>query len=180
MYNLIMKVIQEATESTTRVFAFQTLALWMSVLKDSLVQGRPVPSGVNVLSVFKTSFELIFTFWEDPVDSTHHKLKDIFIAMLEIINFFRSSENTVQGFHSEGKFLFEIVDNLLKADWLRKVKYDLLAHLLAVIRPEEILKLRPDFLTVCFDVMRLVVSQFFVLNSQILVTSQCRVEFVPS
>ncbi|KAJ3297387.1 hypothetical protein HDU79_003734, partial [Rhizoclosmatium sp. JEL0117] len=153
MYNLIMKVIQEATESTTRVFAFQTLALWMSVLKDSLVQGRPVPSGVNVLSVFKTSFELIFTFWEDPVDSTHHKLKDLFIAMLEIINFFRSSENTVQGFHSEGKFLFEIVDNLLKADWLRKVKYDLLAHLLAVIRPEEILKLRPDFLTVCFDVM---------------------------
>ncbi|KAJ3025498.1 UNVERIFIED_CONTAM: hypothetical protein HDU68_007078, partial [Siphonaria sp. JEL0065] len=148
LYKKIINVIDEATDSATRVLAFQTLATWMNVLKDSLTIGNPVPAGIEIVSVFKTSFDLVFTFWEDPVDSTQHKLKDIFIALLEIIQFFKKSET-----EAEASFLFEIVDNLLEADWLRKVKYDLLTYLLAVVEPDEILKLRGDFLTVCFDVM---------------------------
>ncbi|KAJ3070496.1 hypothetical protein HDU98_006506 [Podochytrium sp. JEL0797] len=155
LYKMILKVIQVSSDSATRVLAFQTLATWMAILKDSLVQGQPTPAGVSILAVFETSFDLVFTFWEDPVDSMQHKLKDVFVAMLEIIAFFRKSGANQEGAldSKEASFLFEIVDNLLKADWQRKVKYDLLAHLLLVIRPEEILKLRSDFLITCFDVM---------------------------
>ncbi|KAI9340298.1 putative death-receptor fusion protein-domain-containing protein [Obelidium mucronatum] len=160
VYQRIMNIIDKASDSATRVLAFQTLATWMKVLKDSFAKGYPAPTGIDTIQIFKASFELVFTFWEDPVDTTQHKLKDVFIAMLEILRFFQQQQQqqshphgSVFNSNAASSFLLEIVDKLLKADWLRKVKYDLLAHLLAVIHPDEILKLRPDFLTVCFDVM---------------------------
>ncbi|KAJ3119162.1 hypothetical protein HK100_000448, partial [Physocladia obscura] len=156
MYEKFVFVLETTSDSPTRVFGFQCIASWMIVLRDHLKSTSLPPVGVDIRTVFKQSFNYVFTFWEDPVDSTQHKLKDIFTALLEIISDFKNNgveDGNLSEFEAERSFLFEIVDNLLKADWLRKVKYDLLAHLLSVITPSELLNLRPDFLTVCFDVM---------------------------
>ncbi|KAJ3235254.1 hypothetical protein HDU81_000692 [Chytriomyces hyalinus] len=164
IYTHIMAVIDSSSDSATRILAFQTLASWMSVVRDVLRKSERKTGPIDTAqldSALKRSFDLVFTFWEDPVDSMQHKLKDVFNFMLEIIQTLRTKQGAgggaglpiAEGRVEQNAVLVEIVDSLLKADWLRKVKYDLLAQLLTIVRPDEILQLRPDFLVVCFEVI---------------------------
>ncbi|KAI8609724.1 hypothetical protein BC830DRAFT_811532 [Chytriomyces sp. MP71] len=154
LYSLIIQVIDTSSDAPTRILAFKTLASWMCVLRDAVKSEVPLPSQEFVMNaVLKQCFDFVFTFWEDPVDSMMHKLKDVFGFMLEIVKLLRDGK---EADGDPASFLRDIVDSLLNADWLRKVKYDLLAHLLTVVSPYEILSLRADFLTLCFDAMNTV------------------------
>ncbi|KAJ3393757.1 hypothetical protein HDU84_001164 [Entophlyctis sp. JEL0112] len=150
-YERVASTVPNITDPSTRIMTFQTLSVWMTSLRDALRMNYKIV-GINVAVVFKELFDFVFTFWEDPVDATQHKLKDIFCVILEITSDLKEKGDLE--FSTERSFVYEIVTNLLAVDWSRKVKYDLLAHVLVVVRPFEILNLKSDFLFACFEMLR--------------------------
>ncbi|KAJ3029238.1 hypothetical protein HDV00_009693 [Rhizophlyctis rosea] len=148
MYTRITRACDFSTDANTRVLALQTLATWLSVMCAGL-KGAEGDGGLVTLvptEVCQRLFGYVFDGWEDPIDTIQHKLKDVFQALLDLFEVM--TEEVASG------ELEICLDSLLKADWHRKVKYDLLSAILTRIPPSEVLRLRPDFLLICFDVMR--------------------------
>ncbi|KAJ3299007.1 hypothetical protein HK104_010089 [Borealophlyctis nickersoniae] len=153
LYERITFISDRASESSTRVLAFQTLATWLGVVRDGLAKSIDQDDASRTSLVALVSpeicqriFAYVFDAWEDPVDVIQHKLKDVFQALLDVLELIRSSNGGSQSFF--------MVDSLIKADWHRKVKYDLLSILLTRISSREIIRMHPDFVSICFDVMR--------------------------
>ncbi|KAI9324872.1 putative death-receptor fusion protein-domain-containing protein [Zopfochytrium polystomum] len=152
IYTFTTAVVDRTSHPNTRVAAFQTLVAWYDVLKSlversasSVAVGNAAALRAHVEAlaapeVLEKSFEYIFAFWEDTVDSIQHKLRDMFILLLDIV----SSSSHLPSL-SNKKFMERMVVTLLDADWHRKAKYDLLSHMLGIIEPEMVLSLRSKF-----------------------------------
>ncbi|KAJ1552612.1 hypothetical protein HK405_010650, partial [Cladochytrium tenue] len=152
MHRRLTAVIERPAEPATRVAAFQTLAAWLEALRTTLEDGDGGGAAgidVDVQAVLERSFYSVFSYWEDSVDSVQHKLRDVFVQVLAIINLRGSGASGL----SHAPFLERMLATLIQADWHRKVKYDLLAHMLGVIKPDDIIKAREDFLDICFSVL---------------------------
>ncbi|KAJ3047584.1 hypothetical protein HK097_011408 [Rhizophlyctis rosea] len=150
MYSRITAICDTSTDSNTRVLAFQTLATWLAIVGEGLEKGSAEVKA-HMLDLVPTDvcqriFAYVFDGWEDPIDTIQHKLKDVFQGLLDLFRLISPDIANEQ--------LQLNLNSLLKADWHRKVKYDLLSIILSRITPDEVLRLRPDFLLVCFDVMR--------------------------
>ncbi|KAJ3334066.1 hypothetical protein HDU76_011590 [Blyttiomyces sp. JEL0837] len=151
IYDSIINIIGRSSESATRVLAFQTMASWLAALKNIVQFETPVNISSDILlKIFDTSFDYIFAFWEDPVDSIQHKLKDMFLFVLELLKvtvgkFIRKDEYK--------NFLSKVIECLMEADWQRKVKYDLLSYILTMVHPAEILEVKRDFLSICLRML---------------------------
>ncbi|KAJ3355702.1 hypothetical protein HDU83_002707 [Entophlyctis luteolus] len=119
-YERVASTVPNITDPSTRIMTFQTLSVWMTSLRDALRMNYKIV-GINVAVVFKELFDFVFTFWEDPVDATQHKLKDIFCVILEITSDLKEKGDLE--FSTERSFVYEIVTNLLAVDWSRKVSF---------------------------------------------------------
>ncbi|TPX60789.1 hypothetical protein PhCBS80983_g01505 [Powellomyces hirtus] len=159
MYDRIAAVADSATDAGTRLLAFQNLASWLgcvsNVLHSTKHQAAPdasLPDTVALVAGLvnadhvETIFVYVYNGWEDPIDSIQHKLKDILLALLDVIQVSHTQKDA-------DARIYRMLGTLLAADWHRKVKYDLLSLLLAKVTPKQILALRPDFLSACFEVM---------------------------
>ncbi|KAJ3413082.1 hypothetical protein HDV05_008536 [Chytridiales sp. JEL 0842] len=143
LYDWITHIADRASDSSIRVMSFQTLASWFAVLKEA-VKSRSSETQICYLArpeVFEKAYTYVFTFWEDTVDSIQHKLRDVFQHIIEIINVEQNSYNQT--------LRRDMLNQLLAADWHKKVKYDLLSHMLNCITPKDIMILKPTFLHSC-------------------------------
>ncbi|KNC99997.1 uncharacterized protein SPPG_04346, partial [Spizellomyces punctatus DAOM BR117] len=153
LYKQIIDICDRATESGIRVLAFQTLATWLSNVEQILKSRKTLPltliqSTVELVRapVIEKLFGYVFDQWEDPIDTVQHKLKDLFVGLLDVLHVQYVDIDT--DLHVQ-----MMINGLLKADWHRKVKYDLLSLMLSKVRPQALLRLRADFLEHCFAVM---------------------------
>ncbi|KAI9205438.1 putative death-receptor fusion protein-domain-containing protein [Polychytrium aggregatum] len=154
-YTEIIKICDSNPDSGTRVMALTTLAQCLERISEA--QGLDRSAQVFRQSSFEKTihhdlygrlFAYVFDGWNDPVDKVQHCLRDIFHGLLAISSHYEDPKT------GANPTLSRILDNLLKSDWHQRVKYDLLSLLLTRIPPSKLLALRPDFLSLCFDVMR--------------------------
>ncbi|KAI9004599.1 putative death-receptor fusion protein-domain-containing protein [Gaertneriomyces semiglobifer] len=152
LYRRITSICDHVSESRTRVLAFQTLATWLSVVRTLLLESTSeITSAVRQMigpDVVDRIFEYIYNGWEDPTDTVQHRLKDVFLGLLAVL-----SVGGDLGIDAS-PHLEAMLRGILRSDWHRRVKYDLLGVLLSQVRPKTILAARPDFLENCFTAMR--------------------------
>ncbi|KAJ3157955.1 hypothetical protein HDU89_000334 [Geranomyces variabilis] len=158
LYKRIAHIISHSTVAPVRLMAYANMGSWLGCVLDVLKHAQPaggaasqstatdsISSFINV-EVVIAIFSHVFNDWEDPIETVQHKLKDIFLNLLDVIQASFSP-------HQADELMNRMMSTLLAADWHRKVKYDLLSLMLAKVSPKTILALRPDFLGTCFEVM---------------------------
>ncbi|KAJ3186084.1 hypothetical protein HDU85_001002 [Gaertneriomyces sp. JEL0708] len=152
LYRRITSICDHVSESRTRVLAFQTLATWLSVVRTLLLESTSeITSALRQMigpDVVDRIFEYIYNGWEDPTDTVQHRLKDVFLGLLAVLSV--GGELGIDA----SPHLEAMLQGILRSDWHRRVKYDLLGVLLSQVRPKTILAARPDFLENCFTAMR--------------------------
>ncbi|RKO94656.1 putative death-receptor fusion protein-domain-containing protein [Blyttiomyces helicus] len=149
-FDHISHACETTTESSLRTLAFQTLGAWLALvlngLRDPDERYRDILVTLFTSSRARRIFSFVLNGWEDPIDTLQHKLRDVFQSLLDILYDLSAGE--------ESESVRDILETLLATDWHRKVKYDLLSYLLIRTRPSKILAFNPQFLAVCFEMMR--------------------------
>ncbi|KAJ3156791.1 hypothetical protein HDU86_003557 [Geranomyces michiganensis] len=155
LYKRITNAIEHAMVTPVRVMWYQNMASWLGCVL-SISKPKQSPNGASEVSISNSSWvdsEMVLSIfghvlndWEDPVETVQHKLKDIFLILLDVVQASFTMDDA-------DRLMNRILSALLAADWHRKVKYDLLSLMLAKVSPKTILALRPDFLGSCFDVL---------------------------
>ncbi|KAJ3175474.1 hypothetical protein HDU87_006137 [Geranomyces variabilis] len=162
LYTRIAHAINYSTVAPVRLMAYANMGSWLACVLAVLKHARAASGATGVAASQSTATDLISPFvnaevvmaifahvfndWEDPIETVQHKLKDIFLNLVDVAQASFSPQQT-------DELMNRIMSTLLAADWHRKVKYDLLSLMLAKVSPKTILALRPDFLGTCFEVM---------------------------
>ena len=121
LYDHIVHVIRR-----TRVVSFQALAAWLEAVKQLIESKRNTHHDIRTKrslisrNLLEECFEYVFVFWDDPIDSVQHKLRDIILCILDIL---KLDKELVLDIDRDNSFLDKMLDTLLNADWYKKVKY---------------------------------------------------------
>ena len=84
----------------------------------------------------------VLDYWEDPVDTVQHKVKNILELLLDIVYL----KARMQDEHTTPAFVTQLLQRILMADSHRKSKYSILAILVGRVPIAEVMQLQQDAL----------------------------------
>ncbi|OMJ25704.1 Thyroid adenoma-associated protein-like protein [Smittium culicis] len=147
-----------------------------------------VQLGKSLISNHSSSLlDLIWSYWEDQLDTVQHKVKDIFVALLDLslvidkfndIHFSgipkeKKNANTDTESYpgSKPNFVDSVLDQIISMDWSQKIKYSLLAILSQKLGTSFLLSKQPNLILTALEKMQnpMLASRISTLISALLV-----------
>ncbi|OMJ08669.1 Thyroid adenoma-associated protein-like protein [Smittium culicis] len=147
-----------------------------------------VQLGRSLISNHSSSLlDLIWSYWEDQLDSVQHKVKDIFVALLDLSlvldkfndHHFPGESNDIKNINTDTEsysgsnpnFVDSVLHQIISMDWSQKIKYSLLAILSQKLGTSYLLSKQPSLILTALEKMQnpMLASRISTLISALLV-----------
>ncbi|KAG0232556.1 putative death-receptor fusion protein-domain-containing protein [Mortierella sp. GBAus27b] len=149
LFHAIAYLCATSKDMTTKTFAFETMGHWLQQTKLHLSESSTASKEMKetlVNCINERAQEkltaYVLDYWEDPVDTVQHKVKNILELMLDIV-YLKAGLQNEQG---TPVYVTRLLERILMADGHRKSKYPILAILVGRVRIAEVVSLRQDAL----------------------------------
>ncbi|KAF9917861.1 hypothetical protein BX616_011056 [Lobosporangium transversale] len=149
LFHAIAYLCATSRDISSKTFAFETMGHWLQQTKlhlseKSLASAQMKEALANCIDeqAQEKLSTYVLDYWEDPVDTVQHKVKNILELLLDIV-YLKSrlrSESTTPD------FVIQLLGRILMADGHRKSKYPILAILVGRVSMAEVIALRQDAL----------------------------------
>jgi hypothetical protein len=161
---LFMKLCQicsESSEAICRLLGFTALAVWFQTLaKNSEHKSFASEKDIQV------ALNFIFDEWDDPIDAIPHILRDTFLAIIDIIKDNKDS-------------MALITNRIQESEDSKKVKFDLLTHVITKMGVSYLLRVYPTFVDDAFQTLESVPNPVRVVSFITGFLKSCFKEFNP-
>ncbi|KAF9430596.1 hypothetical protein BGZ94_005769 [Podila epigama] len=149
LFHAIAYLCATSKDMSSKTSAFETMGHWLQQTKlhlgekstASLEMKQGLASCVNDQAQEKL-ITYVLDYWEDPVDTVQHKVKNILELLLDIVYLKAQLRQEV----GTPAFVTQTLHRVLMADGHRKSKHPILAILVARVPIAEVLALRHDAL----------------------------------
>ncbi|KAF9170126.1 hypothetical protein BGX21_009535 [Mortierella sp. AD011] len=149
LFHAIAYLCATSKDMSSKTFAFETMGHWLQQTKlhlsekssASIEMKEALANCINDQAQEKLT-TYVLDYWEDPVDTVQHKVKNILELLLDII-YLKAS---LRGENSTPLFVTQLLERILMADSHRKSKHPILAILVGRVPIAEIVRLRQDAL----------------------------------
>ncbi|KAF9214250.1 hypothetical protein BGZ59_004046 [Podila verticillata] len=149
LFHAIAYLCATSKDMSSKTSAFETMGHWLQQTKlhlgekstASLEMKQGLASCINDQAQEKL-ITYVLDYWEDPVDTVQHKVKNILELLLDIVHL----KAQLQEETGTPAFVTQILHRVLMADGHRKSKHPILAILVARVPIAEVVSLRHDAL----------------------------------
>ncbi|KAF9207160.1 hypothetical protein BGZ49_001078 [Haplosporangium sp. Z 27] len=149
LFHAIAYLCATSKDMSSKTFAFETMGHWLQQTKlhlsekslASIEMKEALANCINEQAQEKLT-TYVLDYWEDPVDTVQHKVKNILELLLDIV-YLKASLKGEQG---TPVFVTQLLERILMADSHRKSKHPILAILVGRVSIAEIIRLRQDTL----------------------------------
>lgn len=149
LFHAIAYLCATSKDMSSKTSAFETMGHWLQQTKlhlgekstASLEMKQGLASCINDQAQEKL-ITYVLDYWEDPVDTVQHKVKNILELLLDIVYL----KAQLQEETGTPAFVTQILHRVLMADGHRKSKHPILAILVARVPIAEVVSLRHDVL----------------------------------
>ncbi|KAG0052187.1 hypothetical protein BGZ83_002915 [Gryganskiella cystojenkinii] len=149
LFHAIAFLCATSKDMLSKTSAFETMGHWLQQTKlhlgekstASVAMKHALADCINDQAQERLT-TYVLDYWEDPVDTVQHKVKNILELLLDIV--FLKAE--LQGQQGTPPFVTQLLQRILMADGHRKSKHPILAILVNRVSIDEVVQLRPDVL----------------------------------
>ncbi|KAF9923057.1 hypothetical protein FBU30_006846 [Linnemannia zychae] len=149
LFHAIAYLCANSKDMSSKTCAFETMGHWLQQTKlhlgdksaASTEMKLALANCINDQAQEKLT-TYVLDYWEDPVDTVQHKVKNILELLLDIV-YLKAQLNNI---YTTPAFVTELLQRILMADGHRKSKHPILAILVARVSMAEIIHLRQDTL----------------------------------
>ncbi|KAF9574599.1 hypothetical protein EC968_006013 [Mortierella alpina] len=150
LFHAIAYLCATSRDMSSKTSAFETMGHWLQQTKLHLGERssaspemkQALASCINQQAQEKLT-TYVLDYWEDPVDTVQHKVKNILELLLDIIYI----KAQMQGEQTTPAFVTQLLQRILMADSHRKSKYSILAILVGRVPIAEVMQLQQDALS---------------------------------
>ncbi|KAG0369393.1 hypothetical protein BGZ54_010051 [Gamsiella multidivaricata] len=149
LFHAIAYLCATSKDMSSKTFAFETMGHWLQQTKlhlgekstASIQMKESLANCINEQAQEKLT-TYVLDYWEDPVDTVQHKVKNILELLLDIVYL----KSNLRNEHTTPAFVTQLLERILMADGHRKSKYPILAILVGRVSIAEVIVLRQDAL----------------------------------
>ncbi|KAF9983009.1 hypothetical protein BGZ75_005531 [Mortierella antarctica] len=149
LFHAIAYLCATSKDMSSKTSAFETMGHWLQQTKLHLSERstasaemkQALASCINQQAQEKLT-TYVLDYWEDPVDTVQHKVKNILGLLLDIVYI----KAQMQDEHTTPAFVTQLLQRILMADSHRKSKYSILAILVGRVPIAEVMQLQQDAL----------------------------------
>ncbi|KAF9192082.1 hypothetical protein BGZ51_006274 [Haplosporangium sp. Z 767] len=149
LFHAIAYLCAASKDMSSKTSAFETMGHWLQQTKlhlgekstASMEMKQALADCINEQAQEKLA-AYVLDYWEDPVDTVQHKVKNILELLLDIV-YMKSRMN---GQYGTPAFVTQLLERILMADGHRKSKHPILAILVGRVPIAEVVQLRQDTL----------------------------------
>ncbi|KAI8598191.1 putative death-receptor fusion protein-domain-containing protein [Dissophora ornata] len=149
LFHAIAYLCATSKDMSSKTFAFETMGHWLQQTKLHL--GERSTASVDMKEALAQCINdqaqeklttYVLDYWEDPVDTVQHKVKNILELLLDIVYL----KSTLRNEKTTPTFVTQLLERILMADGHRKSKHPILAILVGRVPIAEVVQLRQDAL----------------------------------
>lgn len=149
LFHAIAYLCATSKDMSSKTSAFETMGHWLQQTKlhlgdkstASTEMKQALANCINEQAQEKLA-TYVLDYWEDPVDTVQHKVKNILELLLDIVYLKAQLGNE----HTTPAFVTDLLQRILMADGHRKSKHPILAILVGRVPMAEVIHLRQDAL----------------------------------
>ncbi|KAF9963955.1 hypothetical protein BGZ70_007081 [Mortierella alpina] len=149
LFHAIAYLCAASKDMSSKTSAFETMGHWLQQTKlhlgdrssASAEMKQALASCINQQAQEKLT-TYVLDYWEDPVDTVQHKVKNILELLLDIVYI----KAQMQDEQITPAFVTQLLQRILMADSHRKSKYSILAILVGRVPIAEVMQLQQDAL----------------------------------
>ncbi|KAF9103900.1 hypothetical protein BGX27_010317 [Mortierella sp. AM989] len=149
LFHAIAYLCATSKDISSKTFAFETMGHWLQQTKlhlgekslASIEMKEVLANCINEQAMEKLT-TYVLDYWEDPVDTVQHKVKNILELLLDIVYL----KANMRGEHATPVFVTQLLERILMADGHRKSKHPILAILVGRVPIAEVVRIRQDAL----------------------------------
>lgn len=149
LFHAIAYLCATSKDMSSKTSAFETMGHWLQQTKlhlgdkstASTEMKQALANCINEQAQEKLA-TYVLDYWEDPVDTVQHKVKNILELLLDIVYLKAQLNNE----HTTPAFVTDLLQRILMADGHRKSKHPILAILVQRVPMAEVIHLRQDAL----------------------------------
>ncbi|KAF9108100.1 hypothetical protein BGX29_003296 [Mortierella sp. GBA35] len=149
LFHAIAYLCATSKDMSSKTSAFETMGHWLQQTKlhlgdkstASIEMKQALANCINEQAQEKLA-TYVLDYWEDPVDTVQHKVKNILELLLDIVYL----KSQLRNEHTTPVFVTGLLQRILMADGHRKSKHPILAILVGRVPMAEVINLRQDAL----------------------------------
>ncbi|KAF9907416.1 hypothetical protein EC991_010977 [Linnemannia zychae] len=149
LFHAIAYLCATSKDMSSKTSAFETMGHWLQQTKlhlgekstASTEMKQALANCINEQAQEKLA-TYVLDYWEDPVDTVQHKVKNILELLLDIVYL----KAQLRSEHATPAFVTDLLQRILMADGHRKSKHPILAILVGCVPMAEVIHLRQDVL----------------------------------
>ncbi|KAG0379534.1 hypothetical protein BGX24_012779 [Mortierella sp. AD032] len=149
LFHAIAYLCATSKDMSSKTSAFETMGHWLQQTKlhlgdkstASIEMKQTLANCINEQAQEKLA-TYVLDYWEDPVDTVQHKVKNILELLLDIVYLKAQLSHE----HATPAFVTDLLQRILMADGHRKSKHPILAILVGRVPIAEVIRLRQDAL----------------------------------
>ncbi|KAF9986217.1 hypothetical protein BGZ65_008463, partial [Modicella reniformis] len=151
LFHAIAYLCATSKDMTSKTFAFETMGHWLQQTKlhlgdksssASIKMKEILANCINEQAQEKlTSY--VLDYWEDPLDTVQHKVKNILELLLDIVYL----KSNLRNEREIPAYVTQLLERILMADSHRKSKYPILAILIGRVPIAKVVSIQQDVLS---------------------------------
>ncbi|KAG0244170.1 hypothetical protein BGW41_000157 [Actinomortierella wolfii] len=156
LFHAIAYLCANAKDASSKINAFETMGHWLQQTNVHLNDASSASTAIKqalidcvTAEAQETLVGYVLGYWEDPIETVQHKVKNILELLLDTVYLKAKFANV----HSTPSFVTNLLERILMADIHRKSKYPILAILTNRVKILEIQAIQPDVLTRCIEAL---------------------------
>ena len=135
LFTKLCGICSKSSEASSRLLGFSTLAVWFQAFSRSLEEESLISA-----NDIEMALDFIFDEWDDPIDAIPHMLRDTFLAILDIVK-------------NDQRMLATILNRIKETEDSKKVKFDLLTHVISKMGASYLLTTYPSLVDDAFQTL---------------------------